>query len=308
LLRIIAGLENPENGKIFWDGKDLTDVPPYKRNFGFMFQDYALFPHMNVQKNVAFGLEMKGMPRDVIKKIVEEKLELVEMGAMAERNVADLSGGEKQRVALARALAPEPWLLMLDEPLGSLDRTLREQLILELGVLLKELETPVIYVTHDQEEAFSIGSRLAVLHQTAIIQSDTPENVYSNPASLWLAGFLGFSNRLEGVIESSNPLCISTKAGFFSPVGKTGFMRIGEGIILVFKPDGLMENPPDSKSNLLKGLVIECLFFGGRYKLLIEIENGKIFTFFGKKRFNPGEPVEIALDPASILCYSRANV
>jgi len=164
LLRIIAGLEKPESGRLFWDDADIMDLQAYERNFGFMFQDYALFPHMSVRENVAFGLEMKGLARELIDKRVREVLKMVEMADFLERNVTDLSGGEKQRVALARAIAPKPQLLMLDEPLGSLDRTLRDQLIMELGSVLQQLETPVIYVTHDQEEAFSIGDRLAVLH------------------------------------------------------------------------------------------------------------------------------------------------
>lgn len=307
LLRIIAGLEKPEAGKIFWNDMDLTETPAFERNFGFMFQDYALFPHMNVQQNVAFGLEMKGFSKDKIQERVQETLDLVEMGGMANRNVVDLSGGEKQRVALARALAPQPRLLMLDEPLGSLDRTLREQLIMELGALLKQLETPVIYVTHDQEEAFSIGSRLAVLHQTSIVQSDSPENVYSCPASLWLAGFLGFSNQFSGVVKSTNPLRVSTPAGAFQ-VGRGSIgMKEGIKVTLVFKPDGLL-NDPCGSINCIKGVIRDCLFFGDRYKLLVVIENGLAFTFFRKKRIDPGQSVIFSVDPESILCYLGANV
>jgi len=307
LLRIIAGLEQQEEGKLFWDNIDLTDTPAFERNFGFMFQDYALFPHMNVHQNVAFGLEMKGTTKDQIKARVEETLDLVEMSSFSKRNVADLSGGEKQRVALARALAPQPRLLMLDEPLGSLDRTLREQLIMELGALLQRVETPVIYVTHDQEEAFSIGTRLAVLHHASIVQLDTPEKIYSRPVSLWLAGFLGFRNRIEGEIESIDPLRVSTSAGIFH-VGKGPSMKEkGQQVTLVVKPDGLLNDPCCPENNCIKGTVRDCLFFGERYKLLVDIKNNLSFTFFRKERINTGQQVAFSIDPESILCYLRAN-
>ncbi|MGD0708243.1 MAG: ABC transporter ATP-binding protein, partial [Anaerolineaceae bacterium] len=160
LLRIIAGLEPAESGQVLWDGRDLKEVPVYQRRFGLMFQDYALFPHKNVADNVAFGLRMQNLPADEIKQRVQEALEQVHLQAFARRRVTDLSGGEQQRVALARALAPRPLLIMLDEPLGAMDRALREQLIGEIRGLLHETRIPAIYVTHDQEEAFTIADRL----------------------------------------------------------------------------------------------------------------------------------------------------
>ena len=168
LLRIIAGLEHAESGQVLWKGQDLAQVPPHQRHFGLMFQDYALFPHRTVAENIAFGLRMQNRSQEEIKQRVQEALNTITMSAFADRKVTELSGGEQQRVALARALAPQPRMLMLDEPLGALDRTLREQLSLELRRILRETQMPAIYVTHDQEEAFAIADRLLLLHLSLI--------------------------------------------------------------------------------------------------------------------------------------------
>jgi len=165
ILRIIAGLETAEKGQVVWQGKDISDIPPYARHFGLMFQDYALFPHLTVYENVAFGLRMQKQAKEIIDASVIEALRLVTMENFIHRRVTELSGGEQQRVALARALAPKPQLLMLDEPLGALDRTLREKLGEELRGLLRKMKIPAIYVTHDQQEAFSIADRILVLSE-----------------------------------------------------------------------------------------------------------------------------------------------
>jgi ABC-type Fe3+/spermidine/putrescine transport system ATPase subunit len=177
-------------------GKDFSDIPPYARHFGLMFQDYALFPHLTVYENVAFGLRMQKQAEELIDASVIGALRLVNMDNFISRRVTDLSGGEQQRVALARALAPKPQLMMLDEPLGALDRTMREKLGEELRGLLRKMKIPAIYVTHDQQEAFSIADRILVLNQGRIVQSGTPSDVYSHPASPWLATFFGMDNKL----------------------------------------------------------------------------------------------------------------
>jgi ABC-type Fe3+/spermidine/putrescine transport system ATPase subunit len=198
LLMIIAGLEAPDGGEVFWDGKDLQRIAPHKRGFGLMFQDYALFPHKNVGANVAFGLEMARWPREQIAARVTETLALVGLPGYAQRDVSTLSGGEQQRVALARSLAPSPRLLMLDEPLGSLDRALRERLLGELGEILHSMQQTAIYVTHDQEEAFSLADRIVVMNQGQVAQIGTPQQIYRQPASEFVARFLGFDNILTG--------------------------------------------------------------------------------------------------------------
>jgi spermidine/putrescine transport system ATP-binding protein len=215
LLRIIAGLEGAESGRVLWDGADLAGTPSHARQFGLVFQDYALFPHKSVARNVAFGLEMQSLSVAEIDQRVTESLEQVRMTAFAERHVTDLSGGEQQRVALARALAPRPRLLMFDEPLGALDRSLREDLLNELRQILHQTGVPAIYVTHDQEEAFSIADRILLLHDGNIVQTGTPAQVFEQPASGWVARFLGLGNVMVGYFVAGSPPRLKTGAGEF---------------------------------------------------------------------------------------------
>ncbi len=202
LLRIIAGLELPDAGQVSWEGQNLASTPPHLRDFGLVFQDYALFPHLDVFDNVAFGLKMKDWHRDTAEKRVSEVLGLVDMKGLIHRKVTDLSGGEQQRVALARALAPRPRLLMFDEPLGALDRSLREDLLDQLRSILKTTGIPAIYVTHDQEEAFTIADRVLMLRDGEIVREGTPSEVWAHPGSVWAAEFLGLGNVFEGVCNS----------------------------------------------------------------------------------------------------------
>ena len=194
LLRAIAGLEPLSTGRISLDGRDLADVPVHERRVGLMFQDYVLFPQRDVRGNVAFGLEMRTDARASIDKRVDEVLELVGLSGYGSRRTTELSGGEQQRVALARALAPTPRLLMLDEPLGALDRALRARLLDDLAALFSELSLPIIYVTHDQEEAFTVADRVAVLRDGVIAAVDSPAELWSRPPDAWTARFLGFQN------------------------------------------------------------------------------------------------------------------
>jgi thiamine transport system ATP-binding protein len=203
LLSIIAGLNQPDRGQVFWDGKDISAVPPHLRGFGLMFQDYALFPHRDIAGNVAFGLEMAGQPRTQLTKRVREVLELVGLAGFERREVSSLSGGEQQRVALARALAPRPKLLMLDEPLGSLDRALRTRLLQELASILRTAGQTSLYVTHDQEEAFAIADRIVLLEAGRIAQDASPKDLYLRPASPFVAEFLGLHNLFPGKLSAA---------------------------------------------------------------------------------------------------------
>jgi ABC-type Fe3+/spermidine/putrescine transport system ATPase subunit len=216
ILAIIAGLEQPDQGQVFWDGRSLQGVPPHQRGFGLMFQDYALFPHMNVYENVAFGLRMAGLAQAEVQRRVDEVLHLVGLAGFGRRDVNTLSGGEQQRVALARALAPNPRLLMLDEPLGSLDRTLRERLVLELREILLRMRQTAIYVTHDQEEAFAIADRVAVMKAGQLEQVDTPEAIYARPASAFVARFLGMTNLFDAQVrQREDESIVETPFGIF---------------------------------------------------------------------------------------------
>jgi len=308
LLRIIAGLEQPEQGKVLWQGEDITEKPSHLRNFGFMFQNYALFPHMTVAENIAFGLRMKGKPDGKIGERVEEVLDLVHMLDFLDRSVTALSGGEQQRVALARAIAPEPALLLLDEPVGSLDRTLRERLLTELREVLHKLETPVIYVTHDQEEAFSIADRLAVLHNASIIQAGSPAEVYTFPGTLWLAGFLGFQNQVEGTVRSLDPLTIETRFGMLRTDQNCQHeFKENARVRLIIKPDGAVLSDCSGGVNCLEAEVEDSLFSGDRYRVKFKMTGGSQFIFFAESKPEVGEKIPLKIMGESILCYKDEN-
>ena len=269
LLRIIAGLEQPENGQVFWNGADLAMVPPHERKFGLVFQDYALFPHLNVAENVAFGLKMQSLPQDEIKLRVTRSLEQVNLGGFANRYVTDLSGGEQQRVALARALAPRPRLLMFDEPLGALDRTLKDHLLDELRRILHHGDVPAIYVTHDQEEAFAIADRIILLHDGQIAQIGTPKDVFARPASRWVANFLGLGNVLEGTWIGEGR--VETSLGLLE-TGCEMEAGVGETVAVLIRPERvkLIEYGIG-----LRGRVAEIIFQKNGFK--VTLENGLYF-------------------------------
>lgn len=215
LLRMIAGLEFPDDGMILFNSMDLANTPPHLRDFGLVFQDYGLFPHLNILDNIAFGLRMKKYSNAEIAERVATLLEQVGLAGFENRNVIDLSGGEQQRVALARALAPNPRLLMFDEPLGALDRTLKEDLLNELRDILRETKIPAIYVTHDQEEAFAIADRILLLHDGEMIREGTPQEIWNDPGSTWAAQFFGIGNIIEGVVTASHK--VKTDFGILDP-------------------------------------------------------------------------------------------
>jgi ABC-type Fe3+/spermidine/putrescine transport system ATPase subunit len=191
LLRIIAGLETPDSGNVLFNKKQMNNCPSHKRNFGLMFQDFALFPHMNVFNNIAFGLKMKGMKKADIKLRVQQMLSLTGLESFEARNIDELSGGERQRVALARTLAPSPGLLMLDEPLSSLDRILRKRLLIELTDIISILNITTIFVTHDHKEAFTAGNTVIIMNEGSIVQQGTPHELIQTPKNRWVKDFLG---------------------------------------------------------------------------------------------------------------------
>lgn len=261
LLRTIAGLQQPARGTLHWDGEDLSAVPVEERGFGLMFQDYALFPHQSIGANVAFGLRMQNRRHDEIRARVAEVLDWVGMAGLEDRRVTNLSGGEQQRVALARALAPSPRLLMLDEPLGSLDRALRERLIVELRQLLVDHAITAVYVTHDQEEAFTIADDLLVLRNGTVAQSGSPELVYRRPADEWTARFLGFRNIVRARVIAGEAV---TPWARFSTADDDGEHTF------VLPPDGLTVDPDAG----LRGTVVGRAFRGGHYLVQVAVAGG----------------------------------
>jgi len=262
LLRIIAGLESPDSGFISFNGIDLQQTPPHLRDFGLVFQDYALFPHLNVNDNVAFGLKMRRFEKSEINERVVTALNLVSLSKFGNRKITDLSGGEQQRVALARALAIRPRLLMFDEPLGALDRSLREGLLSELRSILHETRIPAIYVTHDQEEAFTIADRILILNAGNIVREGTPAEVWANPESAFVAGFLGLGNVIDGEVLAENKF--QTGHGIFTLRCSHKHAK-GDKVKLLMRPQ-----PADTEMNTFSGVVADVIFQQERFKVTLE--------------------------------------
>jgi thiamine transport system ATP-binding protein len=213
LLRVVAGLQAPDRGRVVLDGRDLAGVPPHRRGIGLVFQDHALFPHRDVVGNVSFGLRMRGDAPEAIAARTAELLDLVGLTGFERRSIGTLSGGEQQRVALARALAPEPRLLLLDEPLGSLDRRLRDRLLEDLARLFEALDVTAVYVTHDQTEAFTLGDRVAVMREGGVVQVATSDELWARPHDEDVARFLGFANVSDGEVVRPEAVTVRTAQG-----------------------------------------------------------------------------------------------
>ncbi len=291
LLRIISGLEVADEGEVFWHGKNLASTPSYLRNFGLLFQDYALFPHLSVYENVAFGLKMQKLGKDKIASRVDFALKQVDLLGFESRGVTNLSGGEQQRVALARTLAPSPRLLLFDEPLGALDRKLREYLLTELRGILQESQIPAIYVTHDQEEAFALADRVLLLHEGKIVQRGKPAEVYANPVSGWVAEFLGAGNVLEGNILRDG--LVETMLGTAKMVFE-GKPAKNTRVSILIRPEDVRLG--DEKS-LLRGCIEDIRFKQNKYK--VRLEGG--FYFYLAEPPTVGEKIGVEILKAQIL-------
>jgi ABC-type Fe3+/spermidine/putrescine transport system ATPase subunit len=313
LLRIVAGLETPDIGRVIFDGQEMAGVPPHRRRFGLMFQDYALFPHKDVAGNVAFGLRMARLPGPEIGRRVGEALALVGLSGYARRRVTELSGGEQQRVALARSLAPRPRLLMLDEPLGALDRALREQLMNDLRAILKQVGVTALYVTHDQEEAFAIADRIAILQARPeagegghIEQVGAPQEVYRRPASAYVARFLGFRNLVDGRVvgpwqgaepgrrggqvtrrqgdagmgEGAPPLVVETPLGALVAADLTAEFAAGEPVTVLIRPEAaqICASAEAQEFNSIRGRLCERSFRGSYARIQVEHASGITLT------------------------------
>jgi putrescine transport system ATP-binding protein len=281
LLRMLAGFEEPSSGQIFLDGQDMAEIPPYERPVNMMFQSYALFPHMSVAKNVSFGLEQERLPRSEIASRVEAILDIVKLGEFAQRKPHQLSGGQRQRVALARALVKRPKLLLLDEPLGALDRKLREHTQFELINIQEKLGVTFIVVTHDQEEAMTLASRIGVMNRGEIVQIGTPTEIYEFPSTKFVADFIGSVNMFEGRLVEDLP----DRVRIESPeLGSTIYVDHGISaapsavVWAAIRPEKIeiRRTPPaQTTENFARGVVKEIAYMGDVSVYLVKIDSGK---------------------------------
>ncbi|MBE0687770.1 MAG: ABC transporter ATP-binding protein [Anaerolineaceae bacterium] len=277
-LRLMAGFIQPSAGEIKIEGKTMNNVPPYRRPVNMVFQDYALFPHLNVFENVAFGLKIKRIHKDEIRQRVYESLEIVQLNGFETRRPGQLSGGQKQRVALARALVNQPAVLLLDEPLGALDLKLRRAMQLELKALQQQVGITFVYVTHDQEEALTMSDRIAVMSQGQILQVDTPINIYERPTTRFVADFVGETNFLNGKIELIVPGELVKVMIGSNPVEvrhRTNGVRPGDQVTIAIRPEKLTLMPPVSRSEKLMATVSDVTYLGTDTRYIVEIPGGE---------------------------------
>ena len=297
-LRIIGGFQTPKSGSVFFDGKDIANLPPYKREVNTVFQKYALFSHLNVFENIAFGLRLKKLPDQEIKSRVLEMLEIVGLKNFARRDINTLSGGQQQRVAIARALVNQPKVLLLDEPLGALDLKLRKEMQIELKRIQQALEITFIYVTHDQEEALTMSDTVVVMKGGIIQQIGTPQDIYNEPVNAFVADFIGESNILDGIMVRD----------FLVEINGTQFTCVDKG----FKPNELVNvviRPEDIEvvpaiQGQLSGVVKSVVFKGVHYEITVE-QGGFDWIIHSTQKQNVGELIGMNIGPEEIHIMKR---
>lgn len=268
-LRMVAGFERPTTGEIQLDGSDMAEIPPHKRPVSTVFQSYALFPHMSVGDNVAFGLRYTDLPKSDVAQRVGSALELVRLGGLEKRKPTQLSGGQQQRVALARSLVLNPSVLLLDEPLGALDAKLRKALQVELKALQEQVGITFIYVTHDQEEALTMSDRLAVMNHGKIEQLGSPAEVYERPASTYIADFLGLSNLLHGTVASKNEASCVVTVGGQQLTASAGMVDAGGEVSVCIRPERIRLD--DHEANNLHGTIDRVVYLGSVLHVLVNV-------------------------------------
>ncbi len=292
LLRCLAGFEKPTYGKIDLDGSSIVELAPFDRPINMMFQSYALFPHMTVEQNIGFGLKMAGHSKDRIKTRVDEMLNLVQMSKFAKRKPHQLSGGQQQRVALARSLALSPKLLLLDEPMGALDKKLRSQMQLELVNIIERLGVTCVMVTHDQEEAMTMATRIAIMDAGKIRQIGTPDEIYEQPASKFVAQFIGSVNLIEGTIEDDEKDHVTIRSdvlenAIFVGHGVTGFE--GQAVAYALRPEKIKieKDEPAQERNKARGTIEDIAYFGTHSVYHVRLATGKklLVHFMNAKRW-----------------------
>jgi spermidine/putrescine transport system ATP-binding protein len=280
-LRMIAGFEQPTSGRVIIDGEDVTDISPHERCVNTVFQNYALFPHMNIFDNIAFGLKMKKVSKTEIKERVLAMLKMIQLEGYEKRMPSQLSGGQMQRVAIARAVVNNPKVLLLDEPLGALDQKLRKQMQLELKHLQKRLGITFIFVTHDQEEALTMSDRIVVMRDGVIEQLGAPDEIYEKPVTRFVADFIGDTNLIEGkvaVIEGGKAL-LQLAAGSELIKVSAGNLTLGEEVSIAVRPERIkLKYVPEAGEAYLKGSLKDRIYTGTSYKTVIELKDGKLIT------------------------------
>ena len=307
-LRIISGLETPDEGSVLLDGQDVTALEPDKRNVNTVFQNYALFPHMNVADNIGYGLKLKKVPKPEIKKRVTEMLELVQLSGYEKRKPSELSGGQKQRVAIARSLVNEPKVLLLDEPLGALDLKLRKEMQIELKHLQRELGITFIYVTHDQEEALTISDRIAIMNKGNIEQLGTAEEIYDTPKTKFAANFIGETNILTGFIVSqdSDKTTVNLHNQILTVYDTEKKYKDGQKICVCVRPENMhfvdyLENYEEDRYNTITCIYEEQIYIGNLRRHILHTPEGEVvkITRYARKgeTYKRGDYVKV--------CFSK---
>jgi spermidine/putrescine ABC transporter ATP-binding subunit len=304
-LRMLAGFEEPTEGEIYLDDDDVVGIPAHKRDTGMVFQDYALFPHMTVAENVAYGLHRRGYDDEEAAARVAEVLELVDLGGFDDREPGHLSGGQQQRVATARALAVEPTVLLMDEPLGALDKKLRDQLQVELSEIQQKLEITTLYVTHNQDEALTMADRITVMNEGQIEQIAPPEEIYRSPATEFVADFIGETNFLPGTLREDEGVVLDTEETEIAVNAET----IPEGECVVFvRPERITVEPsgPDTNEvNALEGIVAQAMFYGSTIRYYVDVGETEIVAEMTNRGtqtlFERGDSVFLTWDPVDTM-------
>lgn len=307
MLKLIAGFESPSMGRVLIGGRDMADVPVAKRDIGMVFQNYALFPNMTVEENIAFPLEARGLPRSENGRRILDALAMVDMDGFAARYPRELSGGQQQRVALARALVFDPVILLMDEPLGALDKNLREAIQLELKLLHRRLGVTIVYVTHDQEEALFLSDRIIVLDRGLVAQAGAPQVLYRRPANRFVATFLGDCNLLPGSLRSGSGVVL--EAGPVLLLAELPALPDGAAVVVATRPEHLLLATSPAHGSL-DAIIREKIFLGNAWKFVLEVGKTRCFALLpdapSSDALNPGNIVHVTIDAARSSVFPAA--
>lgn len=309
-LRLIAGLEYPDDGRIFFGDKDVTFTKPYERNVAMVFQNYALWPHMTVYENIAYGLKLRKIPQMEIKQRIRRVLELTKLEGLESRYPTQLSGGQQQRVALARALVVEPDVLLLDEPLSNLDAKLRVEMRSELKNIVKKTDITTIYVTHDQEEAMNICDRIALMNNGKVVQIGEPKELYFNPKSFFVATFMGKSNVLEGKVVSIQPTIVAIDNLTLYVDKKLGESLLNKKVYIVIRPENIklvdFTTYDDKSKNILEGIVTSVSFLGSHYMITLDVGEKNLNVLSNvTEEIRQGHRLKIYIPPNNIMIFDN---